>query len=242
MGALMGGAIIFGGLAWERFAPETWRPSYIVGNFAGATITAEKNASMVAAATELQLLSQEKARLEIEVKDYEARMAMTAKSFETELELQRLGYDAQVQRVTEAYRALHERGNVINQTVAGMVQSLVQQRTTLAQSHQGGKVLGSMVGDLMSLFGEATGNGELAANGRRISENATAGSLNAVDAAIARELPNFQIGAWAAGLPNPSQLMVEVEQMKKPIPSSTPAPPQRGVQPPAPYATVVKKE
>jgi hypothetical protein len=225
-------------VVWEKFAPETWRPSHLIGTLAGTVVASEKNASMVAAAKELQLMSQEKARMDIEVKDAEARLAMATKGYEVQLEMQRLGYEAQVQRATDAYKALFNRGTTIANTATILASDLVKRRMDLAQGHQGGKVLASTIGDVMSLWGAATGDNELAVNGRRISTEATNSSLSEVDAAIARPLPDFRPETWARSLPDPAQLLVELEQMKTPVPGTTPQPPQRAVPPPAPYGAI----
>jgi len=225
----------------EKFAPDDWRPSHLIGNLAGTVVSAEKTASMEAAAKELQLMSQEKARLDIEVKDAETRLAMTAKGFETQLDMQRQAYEAQVQRVTDAYKSLFERGNMVASTTAQLASSLIQQRVALAQGHQGGKVISSIVGDLMASWGQMSNNDDLVENGRRISNEATRNSLSAVDAAISQPLPNFRPELWAGSNPDPAQLLAEIERMKPPVPGTTPFPPQRAEKPPTPY-TAINKE
>jgi len=229
-------------VAWEKFAPEDWRPSHLLGGLAGTVVSAEKTASMQAAAKELQLMSLEKARLDIEVKDAETRLAMTAKGFETQLDMQRQAYEAQVQRVTEAYKSLYERGNMVAGTTAQLASSLIQQRVALAQGHQGGKVISSVLGDLMAAWGQVSNNDELVENGRRMSNDATRSSINAVDAVISQPLPNFRPELWAGSNPDPAQLLAEVERMKPPVPSTTPMPPQRAVKPPTPYAAIDKEK
>jgi hypothetical protein len=236
-------AVVIGTLAvvWEKFAPETWRPTYLLGTAAGTTVSAERNASMDATAREQMLLAREKARHDIEVKDYETRMGMLAKGYDTQLEMQRQAYEAGLARTTEAYKALFERGNRVNGEITRLTGSLIEQRAALAQSHQGGKILASTLGDIASLFGEFSGNSELAEAGRRLSSAATEQSLAAVDAAIGRTLPDFQ-GAWSSGLPDPAHLLAEIDRMRPTVPTTTPAVPQRDAKPPTPYSSLVKEE
>lgn len=228
-------------LGWEKFAPEDWRPTTLLGNAVGAVVTSEKIASMEASAKEARLLEQEKARHEIEVKDYETRMAMMAKGYEAQIEMQRAAFEGQVQRTTEAYKALYARGTEVANLTAQLVSSLIQQRAALAQGHQGGKVIASVVGDLMSLWGRASGNDDLVTNGRQISTEATNSSLQAFEQAVGRPLPDFRAELWAANLPDHAQLMAEIERMKPPVQAATPRPPQRDAPPPAPYARLNKE-
>lgn len=236
-------AVVIGAglILWEKFAPETWRPTYLLGNAAGTTNSAEQHASMEATAQQARLLAQEKARHEIEVKDYEARMAMLVDANKTQLELQRVAYEAVTQRANQAYQALFSRGSTLANMTAELSSRLIQQRVDHTAAHQGGKVISSMVGDLAALAGHFTDNPELVARGQEIARQANAGALREIDSTIGRPLPSFELAQWQGHLPDPATLMVELEQMKPPVPMQTPTPPQREAKPPTPYTELATK-
>jgi hypothetical protein len=229
-------------IVWEKFAPETWRPTYLLGNAAGTTSAAEQRASMQATAEQARLLALEKARHEVEVKDYEARMAMLVDANKTQLELQRIAYEAQTTRATEAYNALFKRANLIANMAVGFSKDLIQQRVDHTVAHQGGKVLSSVVGDLAALAGQFTDNPELVARGQEVARQANASALREIDSTIGRPLPSFDLARWNAELPDPVVLMVELERMKPAVPMQTPTPPQREAKPPTPYTELAVKE
>lgn len=193
--SLVVGVLLFGTMfAMERLAPERWKPSTMLGAFGGNQEYAHIATSLEAKRAEAAALQQEIARAQQEI----------------------IAVQAANDRVTKAYEALYQRGNLMAQQWAqGAVQALLvtleTKRTTLEGKRNNAEVmdkLALMCSGLAHLWWpqirekcQALRDGAQAE--RDEVEDELAGTYKRQSAAIAASLRG-----WSQGLPDPAEMVV----------------------------------
>lgn len=210
----VGAALLVGVLALERFGPIEWRPSTLLGTWPGRTETAQILTAIEARRAEFAMQKEEEARAQQEI----------------------AALQADNQRVTDAYKALFDRGNMQAQTwAAGAKEALVLETQSRIAALRGmGGV--SSTKDTVAMLCDL---------GRAFSPDITCGDTLRASARVDREAmteeitANFRaqslviaqsLGDWAQGLPDPAQLVALKSKVDRlhPLPrAAVPPPPIR---------------
>ncbi len=197
-------------LAAERLAPLAWRPSTLLGAFGGRQEAAQILTAIEAKRAEVGMQQEEAARAQQEV----------------------IVIQANNDRVTRAYEALYQRGNMLAQQWAeGAKQTLILDTQAKMQALQGRAGVAStkdhfaMWCDLGNLFSPDIRCGDALRNSARADREAISeeiiGNFKAKSLLIATSLQD-----WAQGLPDPAQVVAyknSIEQLH-PVPR-LPVPP-----------------
>ena len=207
---VVGLALIVGGVAAERLAPMEWRPSTLIGAFAGREEAARILTSIAAKRAEFAMQQEETARAQQEV----------------------IVVQANNERVTKAYEALYQRGNMLAQQWAeGAKQTLIIDAQGKLEGLKGRAEISqtkdklAMFCDLATFFNPEMNCGDplraSAKNDRGAMSAEIVANFKAQSAIIATSLQD-----WAQGIPDPAQLVVyknKIEQLH-PLPR-VPVPP-----------------
>jgi hypothetical protein len=211
---LVGLVLVVGALGLERFGPIEWRPSTIIGTFAGREHAAKVLTAFNASRAEFAMQKEEEARAQQEV------MALQADN----------------QRVTDAYKALFDRGNLQAQTwAAGAKEALVMETQSRIGALRGRSGVSStkdsfaMLCDLGKVFSPDIDCGDQLRQSARVDRDAMTaeivGNFKAQSLVIAQSLND-----WAQGLPDPAQLVAMKSKVDRlhPLPrAAVPPPPIR---------------
>lgn len=208
----------------EKFAPEEWKPSYMIGHFSGATETAHIRAQLDAAVERERRLNEEKARLEIEVKNAE-----------TENENLKAQYQARMQQVSLAYQTLYQRANLLAQATVQVQQQAASIVNQMAAESQSGKQAGTMIADLGATIAGMFGEHAMASRWKELARNNRDESLSDIRSELSTRLPTINLDAPALLRNIPQDLASVIATMDQAgaFPS-----PRRPVPPPVPYQAV----
>ena len=212
--AVVGGLVVLTVLCAERLAPLPWRPSTWLGAFAGRQDAAQILTAIEARRAEFAMQKEEEARAQQEV------MALQADN----------------QRVTDAYKALFDRGNLQAQTwAAGAKEALVMETQSRIAALRGRSGVSStkdsfaMLCDLGKVFSPDITCGDDLRQSARVDRDAMTseivGNFKAQSLVIAQSLND-----WAQGLPDPAQLVAMKSKVDRlhPLPrAAVPPPPIR---------------
>ena len=213
---VVGLGLVVVGVAAERLAPMEWRPSTLIGAFAGREEAARILTSIEAKRAEFAMQQEETARAQQEV----------------------VVVQANNERVTKAYEALYQRGNMLAQQWAeGAKQTLILDTQGKLEALRGRAEVSqtkdkfAMWCDIGSLFSPDINCGDTLRASAKSDRGAMSAEIvanfKAQSAIIATSLQD-----WSQGIPDPAQLVVyknKIEQLH-PLPRA-PVPP--GPIPPA---------
>lgn len=210
--AVVGVLLVLTVLCAERLAPVEWRPSTWLGAFAGRQDAAQILTAIEARRAEFAMQKEEEARAQQEI----------------------AALQADNQRVTDAYKALFDRGNVQAQTwAAGAKEALVLETQSRIAALRGMSGVSStkdsvaMWCDLGKVFSPDIDCGDQLRRSARVDRDAMTaeivGNFRAQSLVIAQSLND-----WAQGLPDPAQLVA----LKSKVDRLHPLP--RAAVPPAP--------
>ena len=216
--AVVGVLLVLTVLCAERLAPVEWRPSTWLGAFAGRQDAAQILTAIEARRAEFAMQKEEEARAQQEI----------------------AALQADNQRVTDAYKALFDRGNVQAQTwAAGAKEALVLETQSRIAALRGMSGVSStkdsvaMWCDLGKVFSPDIDCGDQLRRSARVDRDAMTaeivGNFRAQSLVIAQSLND-----WAQGLPDPAQLVALKSKVDRlhPLPrAAVPPPPIRDNNP-----------
>jgi hypothetical protein len=199
-------------LCLEQFAPEDYKPSTLAGGFLGHSEAVQLRTELAAKQASLAAVNEENARLQNQVEDFRAR----------------------TERVTAAYSTLYQRTTIMAQAMADVQKNYLAMREKAVADTQSGNVTIAQLSPLVTLWGEMTGNKNLADAGTAAGQAATNQVTSAMDQAFQQGIQNSQTAmtAWQDGLP-------DVQQFHAILAGDPggPTPPAQHATPPAPPTT-----
>ena len=207
----VGASLVVGVLALERFAPIEWRPSTWLGTWAGRNDAAQILTAIEARRAEFAMQKEEESRAQQEI----------------------AALQADNQRVTDAYKAVFDRGTAQAQTwAAGAKEALVLETQSRIASLKGMSGVSStkdsvaMFCDLGKLFSPDIDCGDQLRQSARVDRDAMTaeivGNFKAQSLVIAQSLND-----WSQGLPDPAQLVALKSKVDRlhPLPRAPVPPP-----------------
>lgn len=206
----------------QRFAPDGWRPSQLMGHFYGDVMSSQIQASLAAEKSRNAALQEELSRKEREViaAQTQGQLLLQAAQSQAQQEIEAMKAKAQV--AVAAYQTLFERSNQIAMLYAQTAQAFVQMRNDLARSNQGGSTMVATFADVFKGLAMVSGDEEMYAKADAIKRNVTEGQMRELDASMSRAMPNVDARAFIAqGLPDPAQMAAYLNfspQVTRPAP------------------------
>lgn len=208
-GAPVVAILIVLGFALEQLAPEDYKPSTITGGFIGHEeamgLLTKLKATQATAAAQQQAIAQKEQEVEY--------------------------FRARTERITEAYKTLYQRTNIMAQAIAGAQQQYLAARQQLIQESQGAKTGMAQLADIAAVFGVVTGDRKLASSAQEAGQALRYSALKELDDAMRQGMAqaSANINDWQKGLPDIAHVELDDDRTTPLTPTvRTPAPPAPG--------------
>ena len=190
----------------ERNAPENFKPSTFYGGFSGHEEAVALRTKLAETQAILAAQNEENARMQQEVEYFKAK----------------------TDRVTEAYKIIYARTNIMAQSYANLSQQYLTMRQQTVNDTLQGDVLAANLSEMFSAAAAAFGEKEKAKSAHETANAYRKEVLQKLDGENQNGLEKLaaNISSWQNGLPNPADIIAEDRvQPLKPAPR-LPAPPK----------------
>jgi hypothetical protein len=198
-------AVYIVGVTVERYAPEDLKPSTILGAIEGNKEAVALRTKLAETQATIAAQNEENARMQQEIENYRARM----------------------ERVTEAYRTIYQRTNIMAQAMANVQQQYLVMRQQLAAQSQEGKVGIANLADWVAALGMVAGDPKLAQGALETGSAFRNQAMREVDQTMKQGVAEVSADAWRDGLPDPAEIMVLEDRAAPMAPEPRKAPPKK---------------
>jgi hypothetical protein len=197
------------GLALEHWAPPAYKPSVVVGGALGSLEAEKLKTELATKQATLASQNEENGRLQ-------KQLAL---------------FQAQNERLSEAYKADFQQATTNQQAMAQAQEKVLELEANVAKESQGGNLGGAQVAQIVTAFGILTGDKQVTATGLNASRALTEEATNNIHHQIEQGVQNSVAMSKAVhqGLPGMGMIDAMVAGTE-----NNPAPPADHAPPPAP--------